>query len=114
VVYDSVGKDTWIQSLDCLEPLGMMVSFGNASGSLPPINAADLVSRGSLYFTRPSLVTYTAKRNDLVAAANDLFDAVLSGKVKIEVRQRYPLSEAGRAHSDLESRKTTGSTVLTI
>ncbi len=112
VVYDSVGKDTWPASLDCLRPLGMMVSFGNASGAVPPINASDLASRGSLFFTRPTLFTYTASREDLVAGANDLFDAVRTGKVRIEVRQRYPLAQAAQAHIDLEARRTTGSTVL--
>lgn len=112
VVYDSIGKDTWIGSLDCLAPLGMMVSFGNASGPLAPINSQDLASRGSLFFTRPTLFTYTAKREDLVATARDLFDVVLAGKVKIEVNQRYPLKDAGQAQRDLEARKTTGSTVL--
>jgi NADPH:quinone reductase len=112
VVYDGVGKDTWPASLDCLSPLGMMVSFGNASGALPAVNTGDLASRGSLFFTRPTLMTYTATRADLVASANDLFDAVLTGKVKIEVKQRYPLSEAAQAHRDLEARKTTGSTLL--
>lgn len=112
VVYDSIGKDTWIGSLDCLAPLGMMVSFGNASGPLAPINSQDLASRGSLFFTRPTLFTYTAKREDLVASAKDLFDVVVAGKVKIEVNQRYPLKDAGQAQRDLEARKTTGSTVL--
>jgi NADPH2:quinone reductase len=112
VVYDSVGKDTWPASLDCLRPLGVMVSFGNASGAVPPINASDLASRGSLFFTRPTLFTYTASREDLVAGANDLFDAVRTGKVRIEVRQRYPLAQAAQAHIDLEARRTTGSTVL--
>jgi NADPH:quinone reductase-like Zn-dependent oxidoreductase len=112
VVYDSVGKDTWPMSLDCLSPLGMMVSFGNASGAIPPVNSADLASRGSLFFTRPTLMTYTANRADLVASANDLFDAVASGKVKIEIKQRYPLAQAAQAHRDLEARKTTGSTLL--
>jgi NADPH2:quinone reductase len=112
VVYDSVGKDTWPASLDCLQPLGMMVSFGNASGALPPINVSDLASRGSLFFTRPTLFTYTASREDLLAGAADLFDAVRTGKVKIEVRQRYPLAQAAQAHIDLEARRTTGSTVL--
>jgi len=112
VVYDSIGKDTFVGSLDCLRPLGLMVSFGNASGPVAPVDLSMLVSRGSLYLTRPSLVTYTAKREDLVAAAKDLFDIVLSGKVKIEVRQRYALKDAVQAHRDLEARKTTGSTLL--
>jgi NADPH:quinone reductase-like Zn-dependent oxidoreductase len=112
VVYDSVGKDTWPASLDCLQPLGMMVSFGNASGPIPPVNTADLASRGSLFFTRPTLMSYTATREDLLASSADLFDAVLTGKVKIEIQQRYPLAEAALAHRDLEARRTTGSTVL--
>ena len=114
VVYDSIGKDTWTASLDCLQPLGMMVSFGNASGPVASINPVDLVSRGSLYFTRPSLTHYTARRADLVASANDLFDIVASGKVKIDINQRYPLAEAARAHRDLEGRRTTGSTIFTV
>jgi NADPH2:quinone reductase len=112
VVYDSIGKDTFVGSLDCLRPMGMMVSFGNASGPTPPFDSSMLASRGSLFFTRPSLVHYTAKREDLVASAKDLFDMVLSGKVKIEVRQRYALKDAEQAHRDLEARKTTGSTLL--
>jgi NADPH:quinone reductase-like Zn-dependent oxidoreductase len=112
VVYDSIGKDTFVGSLDCLRPMGMMVSFGNASGPTPPFEASMLASRGSLFFTRPSLMHYTAKREDLVATAKDLFDIVLSGKVKIEVRQRYALKDAAQAHRDLEARKTTGSTLL--
>jgi len=112
VVYDSIGKDTFIGSLDCLRPLGLMVSFGAASGPVPPVELSMLVSRGSLFLTRPTLVTYTAKREDLVATAKDLFDIVLSGKVKIEVLQRYALKDVVQAHRDLEARKTTGSTVL--
>ena len=111
VVYDSVGKDTFDRSIECLRPFGMMVSFGNASGPVPPINFAKVL-KGSLFLTRPSLMQYTARREDLVAAARDLFDIVLSGKVKIEVNQRYPLREAAQAHRDLEARKTTGSTIL--
>ncbi len=112
VVYDSIGKDTFAGSLDCLRPMGMMVSFGNASGPTAPFDASMLASRGSLFFTRPSLMHYTAKREDLVATAKDLFDIVLSGKVKIEVNQRYALKDAAQAHRDLEARKTTGSTLL--
>ena len=112
VVYDSVGKDTWPASLDCLQPLGMMVSFGNSSGPIPPVNTGDLASRGSLFFTRPTLMHYTATREDLLTSAADLFDAVLTGKVKIEIQQRYPLADAAQAHRDLEARRTTGSTVL--
>jgi NADPH2:quinone reductase len=113
VVYDSVGKLTFMGSLDCLQPLGMMVSFGNASGAVDPIAPTIFAAKGSLYLTRPTLVTYTAKREDLVACANDLFDVVKSGKVKIEIAQRYALKDAAQAHGDLEARKTTGSTVLT-
>jgi NADPH2:quinone reductase len=112
VVYDSIGKDTYIGSLDCLAPLGYFVSFGNASGPLPAIDSKEFSSRGSLFFTRPTLFSYIAKRADLEAAAAELFDVILSGKVKTSINQRYPLAEVGRAHADLESRKTTGSTVL--
>lgn len=112
VVYDSVGKSTWAGSLDCLAPLGLMVSFGNASGSVDPFSPNLLGPKGSLYVTRPTLMTYTATRKDLEASARALFRMVTSGKVKIEVKQTYPLKEAGKAHRDLQSRKTTGSTVL--
>ena len=112
VVYDSVGKLTFMGSLDCLQPLGMMVSFGNASGPVDPISPAILAPKGSLYLTRPTLVHYTAKRADLVASANDLFEVVKAGKVKIEIAQRYALKDAAQAHRDLEARKTTGSTIL--
>jgi NADPH2:quinone reductase len=112
VVYDGVGKDTFPGSLDCLKPRGLWVSFGNASGPVPPFDILLLSTKGSLYATRPSLNTYTAKREDLVATANDLFDVVSRGIVKIEVNQTYPLKEAAQAHRDLEGRKTTGSTVL--
>jgi NADPH2:quinone reductase len=112
VVYDSVGKDTFPASLDCLSPMGMLVSFGNASGPIPAFEPGILQQKGSLYFTRPTLMTYTAKREDLVMSANRLFEIVLAGKVKIEIEQRYPLKDAAQAHRDLESRKTTGSTVL--
>ena len=112
VVYDSVGKDTFPASLDCIKPLGLFVTFGNASGPLPPFNAGMLGAKGSLFMTRPSLGNYTATRADLVATANDLFDVVAKGIVKIAVSQAYPLREARQAHVDLESRKTTGSTVL--
>ena len=111
-VYDSVGKDTFMGSLDCLRPLGMMVSFGNASGPVPPFEPAILAAKGSLFFTRPTLMTYTAQRADLLASAAELFEVVSSGAVRIEVRQTYPLAETARAHRDLEARKTTGSTVL--
>jgi NADPH:quinone reductase len=112
VVYDSIGKDTFPGSLDCLKPLGLWVSFGQASGPVPEFKITLLSQKGSLYATRPSLMNYTATRNDLVATANDLFDVVGSGKVKVSVNQTYPLAEAARAHRDLEARLTTGSTVL--
>jgi NADPH2:quinone reductase len=114
VVYDSIGKDTFLKSLDCLRPLGLMVCFGQASGPIGPVDLGIFVQKGSLFFTRPSLNTYAAKRADLVAMAQDLFDVVLAGKVKIKINQTYPLKEAAQAHRDLESRKTTGSTVFTI
>jgi NADPH2:quinone reductase len=112
VVYDSVGKDTFTRSLDCLQPLGLMVSFGNSSGAVPPFALSELVSRGSLYITRPTLQTYAARREDLEAMAADLFDMVTSGKIKIEVHQRFPLADAAQAHIALESRRTTGKTIL--
>jgi NADPH:quinone reductase len=112
VVYDSVGKDTFLPSLDSLAPLGLMVSYGNASGPVPPLEIGLLAAKGSLYLTRPSLATYVAKRGDLEATAHDLFDVVLKGAVKIEVNQTFPLKDAAAAHIALESRKTTGSTVL--
>jgi NADPH2:quinone reductase len=112
VVYDSVGKDTFMASLDSLAPLGMMVSYGNASGPVPPVELGLLAAKGSLYLTRPTLVTYTARRADLEATAADLFDVVQKGAVKIEVNQTFKLSDAAAAHIALESRKTTGSTVL--
>src|ERR1700722_9606299 len=112
VVYDSVGKDTWNASLDCLAPLGVMVSYGNASGPVPPVDISILSAKGSLFLTRPTLPTYTAKRADLERVAADLFDVVSSGAVKIEVTQTFPLAEAAKAHIALESRQTTGSTVL--
>ena len=112
VVYDGVGKDTFMASLDCLAPLGLMVSFGNASGSVPPFDLGILSAKGSLFLTRPTIATYTAKRGDLVASATELFDVVLRGAVRIAVNQTYPLRDAAQAHRDLEARKTTGSTVL--
>jgi len=112
VVYDSIGKDTFTGSLDCLRPLGMMVTFGNASGPVPPVDTLELSKRGSLFLTRPTLFTYIAKRADLLATAQELFDVVLAGKVRIEVNQTYALRDAAQAHSDLAARKTTGSTVL--
>ncbi|WP_142849183.1 quinone oxidoreductase [Telmatospirillum sp. J64-1] len=112
VVYDSVGKDTFMKSLDCLQPLGMMVSFGQSSGSVGAFDPGILSAKGSLFLTRPVLMTYTAKREDLVSTAQDLFDVVGKGAVKIEVNQTYALKDAEQAHRDLEGRKTTGSTVL--
>lgn len=112
VVYDSVGKDSFMPSIDSLAPLGLMVSFGNASGPVPPVDLGLLNARGSLYITRPSLATYTAKRADLERTANDLFDVVSSGAVQIRVNQTFPLKDAAAAHEALEARKTTGSTVL--
>jgi NADPH2:quinone reductase len=112
VVYDSIGKDTFTKSLDCLRPLGMMVSFGNASGPVPDFSLAELASRGSLFITRPTLFSYAAKRADLEAMAADLFAVVASGAVKIDVNQTYKLADAAQAHIDLEGRKTTGSSIL--
>jgi NADPH2:quinone reductase len=112
VVYDSVGKTTWDGSLDCLQPRGLMVTFGNASGPVPPVNLGILPAKGSLYVTRPTLATHIASREDLVKRSTDLFNAVKSGKVKIETTQKYKLAEAAQAHRDLEGRKTTGSVIL--
>ena len=112
VVYDGVGKDTFMDSLDCLAPLGLMASFGNASGAVTQFNPGVLAQKGSLFLTRPTLITYTASRAALLSAARELFAVVKSGKVKIAVNQTFPLREAAQAQRDLESRKTTGSTVL--
>jgi NADPH2:quinone reductase len=112
VVYDSVGRETFMSSLDCLAPLGLMVSYGNASGPVPPFELAVLAAKGSLYVTRPTLATYIASRQDLLAVANDLFDVVLTGAVKIRVNQTFKLADAVAAHQALEARRTTGSTVL--
>ena len=114
VVYDGVGKTTFMKSLDCLRPRGLMVSFGNASGAVDAFNLGILASKGSLYVTRPTLYSYTATREDLLACANDLFAVVGNGSVKIEINQRYKLDEAVKAHEDLEGRRTTGSTILTV
>ena len=114
VVYDSIGKDTFVKSLDSLAPMGLMVSFGNASGPVENVNLGILAAKGSLFLTRPTLNTYAAKRESLVAMAQDLFAVVQSGAVKIEVNQTMPLREAQRAHRDLEARRTTGSTVFTV
>jgi NADPH2:quinone reductase len=112
VVYDGVGKDTFMDSLDCLQPRGLMVSFGNASGPVPPVNLGILAQKGSLFVTRPTLFNYTATREDLLKAASDLFSVVKRGAVKIAINHTYPLREAAQAHRDLEARRTTGSIVL--
>ena len=112
VIYDAVGKTTWEGSLDCLQPRGLMVSFGNASGAVPPVNLGILSTKGSLYVTRPTLATHIASRADLVKRSNDLFNVVKSGKVKIETTARHSLEDAAQAHRDLEGRKTTGSIIL--
>jgi NADPH2:quinone reductase len=113
VVYDSIGKDTFPASLDCLKPLGLFVTFGNASGPIEGFNTGILAQKGSLYLTRPTLMTYTATRADLLETANDLFDVVSKGAVKIKVNHTYALKDAAQAHRDLEGRKTTGSVVFT-
>jgi NADPH2:quinone reductase len=114
VVYDSVGRDTFTKSLDCLRRRGLMVSFGNASGPVDPFPPAILAQKGSLFLTRPTLYDYVAKRDELERAASELFDVVTTGKVKVEIAQRFPLRQAAEAHRALEGRRTTGSTVLTI
>ena len=114
VVYDSVGRDTFSRSLDCLRPRGVMVSFGNASGPPDPIAPGVLAQKGSLFLTRPTMYHYTSTRPELEAAAGELFELVGSGQVKIEIKQRYPLRDAAQAHRDLEARATTGSTILTV
>ena len=114
VVYDSIGRTTFMKSLDCLRSRGLMVSFGNASGPVDPFSPLVLSQKGSLFLTRPTLFNYVATRPELEEAANDLFAAVRSGKVKIEVKQRYPLTEAAEAHRALEARETTGSTIFTV
>ena len=114
VVYDSVGQTTFLGSLDCLAPRGLLVAFGQSSGPVSAVELGLLASKGSLYLTRPSLMDYNASRAEMVASANALFDIVSSGKVKIRIDNRYPLAEAVQAHSDLESRKTTGSTVFVV
>jgi NADPH2:quinone reductase len=112
VVYDAVGKDTFPASLDCLQPRGLFVSFGNASGPVPPLNLLTLSQKGSLYVTRPTLATYSAKRADLLAAADELFGHVRAGRIRADVRQSFPLKDAAEAHRRLEARQTTGATVL--
>ena len=112
VVYDSVGKDTFTESLDCLRPLGMMVTYGNASGPPPPVNPLELSKRGSLFLTRPTLWHYVPTRQQLEAAARELFSQVTSKKIRVRIGQRYALADVVEAHRDLEARRTTGSTVL--
>ncbi len=112
VVYDAVGKDTFMESLDCLRPLGMMVTYGNASGPPPAVNPLELSKRGSLFLTRPTLFHYIARREDLLATARELFAAVKSKAVRVRIGQTYRLADAAEAHRDLEARRTTGSTVL--
>ena len=114
VVYDSVGRDTWDKSLDCLRPFGLMASFGNASGPVPPFAPGSLGAKGSLYVTRQTLFTHIATRESTQAMADELFAVVASGQVKIHIDQRYPLAEVQQAHRELEARKTTGSTILTL
>src|SRR5215207_4765680 len=114
VVYDSVGRDTFMKSLDCLRPRGLMVSFGNSSGPVDPFPTGILAQKGSLFLTRPTMYHYMATREELERAAAELFEVVASGKVKIEIGQRFPLKDAAEAHRQLETRKTTGSTVLTV
>jgi NADPH2:quinone reductase len=112
VVYDSVGKSTWEGSLDCLQARGLMVSFGNASGPVPPVSIGILATKGSLYVTRPTIATHIASRQHLVERAGALFDVVKSGKVRIEIGRKYPLADAAQAHRDLEGRRSTGSIIL--
>jgi len=112
VVYDGVGKDTWEGSLDCLQPRGLMVSFGNASGPVTGVNLGILASKGSLFLTRPTLGTHVVPRKRLEESAAEMFDLISRGKLKIEIDQRYPLADAAKAHADLAARKTTGSSVL--
>jgi len=114
VVYDGVGKATWEMSLQSLAPRGMMVSFGNASGKVPPVDPVELSARGSLYLTRPTLMTYTADSGELRDSAAALFERVLAGDIRIEINQRFPLAEAAEAHRAMEARETTGSTILTV
>jgi NADPH2:quinone reductase len=112
VVYDSVGKDTFEGSLDCLRPLGMFVSFGQSSGQVPPFSINLLAQKGSIFTTRPTLFTYVAERKELETAADELFGLVKDGVITPTINQRYPLADAGRAHDDLENRRTSGATVL--
>jgi NADPH2:quinone reductase len=111
-VYDGVGKDTWEGSLDCLQPRGLMVSFGNASGAVTGVNLGILAAKGSLFVTRPTLATHVVPRKRLEESSAELFDLMLSGRIKVDIEQRYPLADAAQAHIDLAGRKTTGSSVL--
>jgi len=112
VVYDSIGRDTYAGSIDCLRPLGMMVNYGNASGLVESVNTRELTLKGSLFFTHPSLFVYMRKRSDLLASSRHFFELVEAGVLKIHVSQSYPLAEAARAHADPEGRRTTGSSIL--
>jgi len=112
VVYDGVGRDTFDMSLDCLQARGLMVSFGNASGAVAPLDLQLLAAKGSLFLTRPTLLTYTASTEDLRHSSRDVFERMLAGDVRVEINQRYALADIQQAHRDLEGRKTTGSTVI--
>ena len=112
MVYDGVGKDTFTESLDCLRKRGMMVSYGNASGPVPPFSVGELVKRGSLFLTRPTMFDYTESRDDLEAIARETFAAAKKGWIKVQIHQRYKLVDAAQAHRDLEARKTTGASVI--
>jgi NADPH2:quinone reductase len=114
VVYDSVGKDTFLKSLDCLQPFGLIANFGNASGKVEPLDLAVLAGKGSLYATRPTIFTHLATRESTQAMADDLFEMVISGKVKIPIDQRFALADVAEAHRSLEARKTTGCTIFTL
>ena len=114
VVYDSVGKDTWLTSLDCLQPRGLMVSFGNASGPVEGVNLGILATKGSLYVTRPTLADFVATQEKMAAAAKELFSMITAGKIKVHIGQRFPLHEAGKAHAALAGRQTQGATILTV
>jgi NADPH2:quinone reductase len=114
VVYDGVGKDTWVTSLDCLQPRGLMVSYGNASGAVDGVNLGILAAKGSLFVTRPTLGTHVNTAEKMQAAADELFDLVLKKKIKVRIDQRYPLEQAGAAQTALAARKTTGATVFTL
>lgn len=112
MVYDGVGKDTWLTSLDSVSPRGLVVSFGNASGAVDGVNLGILSAKGSLYVTRPTLASYANNAENLQRMADELFEMIISGKLKVEVSQKYPLAEAAKAQTELSARRTTGSTVL--